>query len=361
VTGLAARVTTRLGTFVLDAAFDTPARGVTGLFGASGSGKSTLLRCIAGLRQADAGRISLNGEVWQDDGTRVFLPPHRRGVGYVSQDADLFPHLPVRDNLRYGESRVAAAARRFTTDDVITWLGIAGLLDRRTFDLSGGERQRVAIARALLSSPNLLLMDEPVSSLDEPSRREVLAYLDRVLADLALPVIYVSHSRSEVSRLADHVVWLADGRVRESGSVAQVLGRLDFAQWWGEGSSTVLEGTVAGHDEDFNLTTITTSLGDFTIHRRPEPPGTSVRLQVNGKDVSLGLAPQERSSILNEVEVTVLEIADLSPSDCLVRLGRESAADTVLFAHITRRSRSHLGLERGLRVFARVKAVAVLD
>ena len=206
MTGLSTRIGARLGAFTLDAAFDAPGSGVTGLFGASGSGKTPVLRCLAGLHRPESGTVRLEGEVWQDDGAGVFLPPHGRAVGYVSQEADLFPHLSVERNLRYADDRVPAGLRRFAWDDVVSWLGVGALLDRGVTSLSGGERQRVAIARALLASPRLLLMDEPVSALDEPARREVLSYLDRVLGELAVPVVYVSHSRAEVARLADHVV-----------------------------------------------------------------------------------------------------------------------------------------------------------
>ncbi len=361
MTGIAVRLRTRVGAFDLDAAFETPGIGVTGLFGASGSGKTTLLRCIAGLRRAAAGAIELNGTVWQDEATGLFVPPHRRGVGYVSQEADLFPHLSVRNNLRYASRRVPGERHHFSWDEVVQWLAVGPLLDRTIANLSGGERQRVAIARALLASPHLLLMDEPVSALDEPARREVLSYLEQLLRRLALPVVYVSHSLGEVARLADHLVWLTQGRVGAAGPVSQVLGRLDFARWWGQESGVVLEGAVHQHDDEFQLTTVTTPLGEFTIHRRPEPPGAPLRLQVNARDVSLGLVPQTGSSILNELRVTVLEIADLTVSDCLVRLGQPQLHDTVLLAKITHKSRHQLGLEPGLALYARVKSVAVLD
>lgn len=359
--GIAVRLQSRLGDFTLDAAFEAPGTGVTGLFGASGSGKTTVLRCIAGLHRAGAGSVELNGIVWQNEATGLFVPPHRRGVGYVSQDADLFPQLSVRNNLRYAKRRVPEGALAFSWDDVVRLLAIEPLLDRRITNLSGGERQRVAIARALLASPRLLLMDEPVSALDEPARHELLRYLEQVLHRLELPVIYVSHSLSEVARFSDHLVWLAEGGVGALGPVSQVLGRLDFARWWGEESRVLFTGTVVHHDDEFQLTSVATPLGEFTIHRRPEPPGSPVRLQVNARDVSLGLGPQSNSSILNELRVTVLEIAGLTASDCLVRLGEPNAHGAVLLAKITHKSRHRLGLKVGLTVFARIKSVAVLD
>ncbi len=346
--------------FTLDTAFEAPGRGVIGLFGASGSGKSTLLRGIAGLEADAHGLVRVNDATWQDESTGVSLAPHERGVGYVSQEADLFPHLTVRENLTYGFSRVAPSARRLEWNDVVEWLSVTPLLDRTIDKLSGGERQRVAIARALLASPKLLLMDEPVSALDEPSRREVLDHLDRVLARLALPVIYVSHSLSEVARMAAHLVWLTGGTVGDAGAVSQVLGRLDFARWRGEEMGVVLDGEIRSHDDTYQLTGVTTPLGELTIHRRAEAPGTSVRVQILARDVSLGLTTQERSSILNELQLSVIDLVDLSPSDSLVRLGRVGT-NLVLLARVTRKSRSILGLEPGRVVFARVKSVAVLD
>jgi len=361
MTGLEARLCTRLGKFAVDFQLSVSGQGVTGLFGASGSGKTTVLRCIAGLFRAREGVVKLNGDVWQDSAAGVFVPPHERGVGYVSQHTDLFPHLSVRDNLRYSLKRVPANAQSFGWADVVDWLGLDQLLDRSVPNLSGGERQRVAIARALLVSPKLLLMDEPVSALDEPARREVLTFLAPVLTRVSLPVVYVSHSLTEVTRLSDNLVWMTEGTVRVAGPVASVLGRLDFARWWGEEAGVVVDGVVRAHDQEYQLTVVSTPLGDLTIHGRPEPPGTSIRLRINGRDVSIGLSPQTGSSILNELSVSVIEITDTSPSSCLVSLGCSEQPESVLLARITRKSRSQLKLEPGTHVFARVKSVAVVD
>lgn len=359
---LDARFSTRVGEFELDIELSAEGKTVTGLAGRSGSGKTTLLRCIAGLHRAQSGLVRLNGAVWQDERAGVFVSPHLRGVGYVSQDADLFPHLSVRDNLRYAQRRAAREGPIVSWDDVVRWLEIDSLLGRSIGNLSGGERQRVAIARALLAAPRLLLMDEPVSSLDEPARRNVLDYLERVLEQISLPVVYVSHSLTEVARLSDHLVWLVDGKVADAGPVSQVLSRIDFARWWQEEPGVVLDCTVRDHDDEFQLTTVSTELGDLTIHRRPEEPGTRMRVQINARDVSLGLSPQEGSSILNELQLVIREIADHSASDCIVRLSRSKDAEgPMLLARITRKSRAHLELKQGTQVFARVKSVAVLD
>jgi molybdate transport system ATP-binding protein len=223
VSMIEARFRTTQGSFVLDATFNVPSRGVTGLFGASGSGKTTLLRLIAGLARAP-GTLVVNGEVWQDD--RIFLPTHRRALGYVFQEASLFPHLSVRANLEYGLKRVPPAERTLHWDDVIDWLGLAPLIKQQPHQLSGGQRQRVAIGRALLSSPRLLLMDEPLAALDASARADILPYLDHLHRELSIPMLYVSHAAAEVARLADHLVCQEAGRVAWQGKAADGLTQL---------------------------------------------------------------------------------------------------------------------------------------
>ena len=360
MTGLDIRLRAAFGSFVLDAVLEAPPSGVTGLFGPSGAGKTSLLRCLAGLTRAESGHVRLGDETWQDTAAGIFVAPHRRGVGYVAQQGDLFPQMSVRDNLRYGMERVPRAQQRLTWDDVVDWVALHPLLGRDVFRLSGGERQRVALGRALLASPRLLLLDEPVSALDEPTRHEVLECLRDVVRRLDVPVLYVSHSLTEVARTAERLVWLVDGRVADAGSVNQVLGRMDFARWRGEEIAAVLDGRIVSHDQTYRLTAVETPLGELLIHGRPEPPGAGVRVQINARDVSIGLRPQEGSSILNELPLEVIEIADLTASDCLVRLGRGSDGP-VLFARLTRRSRDQLELGPGRQVFARVKSVAVVD
>ena len=223
-----ARFKTALGTFTLDVDLRFPSRGVTALFGHSGSGKTSLLRLIAGLARAP-GRLSVNGETWQDENS--FLPTHRRALGYVFQEASLFPHLSVRANLEYGMKRVPPAERTMHWDEVIGWLRLASLLKQQPHQLSGGQRQRVAIGRALLSSPRLLLMDEPLAALDANARAEILPLLDQLHRELAIPMLYVSHSADEVARLADHLVCLDAGRLAWQGVVAEGLGRLGLATY----------------------------------------------------------------------------------------------------------------------------------
>ncbi len=223
MSGLRARFLITLGEFTLDVDVTAPARGVTALFGRSGAGKTTFLRCAAGLERAREGLFAVDGETWQDDVARRFVPTHRRRLGYVFQEPALFPHLTVRGNLEYGWHRVPARERRLAFDEVVALLGATPLLPRDPRELSGGERQRVAIARALLTSPRLLLMDEPLASLDATSRAEILPYLERVRDELALPILYVSHIREEVLRLADHVIVLDRGRVVASGPDAPAV------------------------------------------------------------------------------------------------------------------------------------------
>ncbi|MDE2310249.1 MAG: molybdenum ABC transporter ATP-binding protein, partial [Betaproteobacteria bacterium] len=221
---IAARFKLAYTAFVLDVDLELPARGITALFGPSGSGKTTLLRCIAGLERTTDGLLRVHDEVWQDGAN--FLPAHRRPLGYVFQEASLFPHLSVRRNLEYGMRRIPPVERKVQSEQVVELMGLSRLIERDPAHLSGGERQRVAIGRALLSSPRLLLMDEPLSALDVASRQEILPYLERLHGELEIPVIYVSHALDEVARLADHVVMLEQGCVIASGAPSEILTRL---------------------------------------------------------------------------------------------------------------------------------------
>jgi len=237
--------------FSLDVDLDLPARGVIALFGHSGSGKTTLLRCIAGLEHAPDGRLSLNDEVWQD--AERFLPTHQRPIGYVFQEASLFPHLTARGNLEYGMKRAASRMDRPALDHIVELLGIGSLLERRPDQLSGGERQRVGIARALAVKPRLLLMDEPLAALDLARKQEILPYLERLHEELEIPVLYVSHSPDEVARLADHIVVMRDGRAVAAGPLTETLARLDLPIQLGEDAGVVLDAVVAERDTQWQL------------------------------------------------------------------------------------------------------------
>jgi len=343
--------------FELDAALDIPARGVTGIFGPSGSGKTTLLRCLAGLEPQARGHLRLGEETWQDDATGVRLPVHHRPIGVVFQDARLFPHLDVRANLDYGRRR---AGKRAVTDDrnIIQLLGLEQLLARYPHQLSGGEAQRVAIARALLTQPRLLLMDEPLASLDPARKAEILPYLEDLHRELALPVIYVSHALEEILRLADQLILMQAGRTLAHGPLPDMLARLDLPLSHGTDAGVVIEATVSGHDDHYHLTEARFEGGQFTVARQHVELGETLRLRVQARDVSLALSRTEDSSILNVLEATVTEIAAEPEGRATVRL---SLGATALLARITEKSRDRLGLVPGMRVYAQVKSVALAE
>jgi molybdate transport system ATP-binding protein len=355
----------RAGGFLLDVDFAAPATGVTGVFGPSGSGKTTLLRCVAGLERAPGGLLEVAGETWQDEARGRFLPPHRRRAGFVFQEAGLFPHLSVRRNLEYGWRRTAAGERRVGIDEAVEWLGLGPLLARSPGALSGGERQRVAVARALLTSPRLLLMDEPLAALDAAARDEILPYLERLHASLAIPVLYVSHSAAELLRLADHLLLLAAGRLRAAGPVAEVSTRLELLPWGPEAElGVVVDARVAGHDEAFDLTYLDFAGGRMSLPRHAAAaPGSRQRVRILARDVSLALEKPERTSVLNVFQARIVEIgetgeggADQAPQP-LVKL---DAGGVALLSQITRKSLAVLELRPGLEVYAVVKGVALL-
>jgi molybdate transport system ATP-binding protein len=342
--------------FALDVDLELAGRGVTALFGPSGSGKTTLLRCVAGLERVSGAALSVSGAVWQDADT--FVPTHRRRLGYVFQEASLLAHLSVRRNLEYGMKRVPPALRRGGLEASIELLGIGSLLDRAPESLSGGERQRVAIARALAVSPELLLLDEPLASLDVARKQEILPYLERLHDDLDIPVIYVSHSPDEVARLADHVVLLDNGRVVAQGGLQATLSRLDLAQAFDDDMGVVIEATIGAHDPTDHLTRIDFPGGSVQVSRCAEAPGSRKRFRIQARDVSLATQRPEHTSILNVFEARVVEIADATvPGQVLVKL---DVGGTPLIARISGRSRKELRIEAGGSVWAQVKSVAVL-
>lgn len=345
----------RPGGFFLDAEFTAPGQGVTALFGGSGSGKTTVLRCVAGLERA-RGYCRIQDETWQD--AQAFLPCHRRPIGYVFQEASLFPHLSVRGNLEFGWRQVNATQRRIRFEDSVELLGIGSLLQRATARLSGGERQRVAIARALLTSPRLLLMDEPLSALDHASKEAIIPYLERVFDELGLPVLYVSHHPDEVARLADHMVLMEAGKVRADDRAADLMTRLDLPLARFDSASAFLDGQVAGHDDTFHLTYVDTNAGRFTVPREDLEIGRRARIQVHARDVSLALTDHHDTSILNILPARVLDTHDLDPSQLLVRLRLEDGQNLV--ARVTRRSGVALGLHEGMPLYAQVKSVALV-
>ena len=353
--GIVAQLALRRGDFALDVDLALPGRGVSALCGPSGSGKTTVLRCLAGLERAACGKVSVNGECWQAAG--VFVPTHRRALGYVFQEANLLPHLSLRANLEFAYRRLPPAARRIELDAVVAWLGLEALLGRREVTaLSGGERQRVAIGRALLASPRLLLMDEPLSALDTASRQEILPYLESLHATLDVPLIYVSHAYDEVARLADHVVLLERGRVLASDTLHALEARLDLPLAHGEEAGATLEATVGAHADADLLTRLDFAGGALWVGRLARPIGAPVRLRVLARDVSLALSAATDSSILNVLPAHIEALAETDDGrvDLRLRLGQ-----SILLARITRRSARGLGLAVGQPVFAQIKSVSL--
>jgi len=341
--------------FALDVDLHLAARGVSALFGASGSGKTTLLRCIAGLIKTPDGVLRVGNERWQDGA--FFVPTHRRSLAYVFQEASLLPHLSVRGNVEFGMKRVAAPARRVDFAHVVELLGIAPLLARAPAALSGGERQRVAIASALLTSPRLLLMDEPLAALDAAGKEEILPYLERLHGELDVPVLYVSHSLDEVARLADHLVLIDAGRVVASDTLAAIQARLDLPIAHLDDAGTVIDTAVAVHDQAYHLTRLDFAGGQLWTALVDRPLGSRVRARVLARDVSIATVAPQGSSIGNILAGRIVQIEDEGADRVSLRV--LVAANTTLLSRITRRSRDQLGLAVGMGVFAQVKTVVV--
>jgi len=342
--------------FSLDVDLTLPGTGITALFGASGSGKTTLLRCLAGLEFAAQARIVINGVCWQDEQT--FVPTRQRALGYVFQEASLLPHLSVRKNLAFGQPRSRDPQSRQQLEKTAELLGIAHLLERDPARLSGGERQRVAIARALLSKPKILLMDEPLAALDLKRKQEILPYLEQLHDELAIPVLYVSHSPDEVARLADHLVLLREGRVTACGPLHETLARLDQPPAFADEAGVVIDVDVAVHDDVDWLSRLDFAGGQIWVARRSEPLGKKMRCRIHARDVSLTRDEAQQTSILNRIPVCVQAIAGADhPAHVMVKLDTEGV---FLLARITRRSVQSLGLRAGDKIWAQVKAVALL-
>jgi molybdate transport system ATP-binding protein len=346
-----------IGDFTLNVDLNLPGSGLTALFGHSGCGKTTLLRCIAGLQPA-SGELMVNGDTWHS--AHENRPVHQRPLAYVFQETSLFPHLSVERNLNYGYRRVPVSQRRIQFDQAVEWLGLAHLLKRMPQKLSGGERQRVAIARALLTSPRLLLLDEPVSALDEPGKRDVLGYLERLRAHLDIPMVYVSHSVSEVARLADHLVIMREGKVAAEGDLQTVLSRPDQPLALEDDASVIVPATIVKQDTQWHLCLAEFNGGQFWLRDdRQLKPGTPVRLQVMARDVSIALSARHDQSIQNVVAATVTDIApEQTPGVTTLRL---MAGNTPFLARLTSRSVQHLELQEGASVWLQVKSVAIIE
>ncbi|WP_227870773.1 molybdenum ABC transporter ATP-binding protein [Orrella marina] len=344
--------------FRLQVDLSLPATGVTVLFGPSGSGKTTVLRCVAGLERG-RGRVLIGDEAWQDSDRGAWLPTWARDLGYVFQEASLFEHMDVQANLRFGLQRTKTASGQQALDAAVEMLGIGHLLKRKPQSLSGGERQRVAIARALATQPRILLLDEPLASLDVVRRQELLPWLERMHLALQIPVLYVTHSMEELTRLADHVVLMEGGQVRIEGPVSQVLSDPQFAAAVGGEAGTVLTGIIKSHDDAFHLTCVDLHGSEIWVRKRDARIGTVVRLHIHANDVSLATSEPRDTSIQNILRGVVDVIDDDShPASCLVRIRH---ADQCLIARVTRKAVASLKLEAQVSVWVQIKSVALSE
>lgn len=345
----------RLGNFELEAAFESSGR-LTALFGTSGSGKTSLVNLIGGLIRPAQGRILIDGRLLVDTQKRVFVPVHRRRIGYVFQDARLFPHMTVSQNLRYGRFFTPASERYADMDAVVDLLGIGHLLDRRPSLLSGGEKQRVAIGRALIASPRLILMDEPLAALDDARKAEILPYIERLRDEARIPIVYVSHSVAEVARLATDIVMLSGGKVSAFGPAQEILQQLDLlpAQERHQGG-TLLEMTVVEHDIPFGMSVLRSPAGELRIFGQDAPVGGRVRVRIRANDVMVATQPPQGLSALNVLSGTIAEVRDGSGmlSDVTIECGGQK-----VLARITGRSAQMLDLKPGQQAFAVVKTVS---
>lgn len=350
------RVKTSLDRFTLDIDLQLPDRGLTALFGHSGSGKTTALRCIAGLHRAE-GSIRIGDQLWQDGDS--FVPVHQRPLAYVFQEASLFAHLSVRKNIEYGYRRVPAAERKIEIAQAVEWLGIEPLLSRMPAKLSGGERQRVAIARALLTSPRILLMDEPLSALDHKGKHEIMPYLEELHDSLEIPVLYVTHSPDEVAHLADHLVVIERGRVLANGPLMETMARLDLPMKSEEDAGVVLNSVITERIEQWHLVRCEFAGGSILARDPGLPVGHRIRLRVLARDISLALEPATGTSIQNIMPATIEELVeDRHPAIMLVRI---RVGMSPMLVRLTRLSADKLQLKPGMKVWAQVKSAAILE
>ena len=350
---LSVDVTHLQGSFELDAQFEAP-RGITVLFGRSGSGKTTIVNAVAGLLTPQKGLIKLDGTVLFDSASGQCLPPHARRIGYIFQESRLFPHMTVRQNLQYGARFAPKNGAGEDFDRVVSLLGLGPFLNRRPARLSGGERQRVAIGRALLSSPRLVLADEPLSNLDDARKQEILPYFERLRDEIDVPILYVSHAASEVTRLATTVVSLQNGSVQKQGPASEVLSDPEVTPLGAQAAGSLLQGCVTAHDGD-GITTVKAGGIELLLPEVPHPVDTPLRLRINAQDVMIATKKPDGISALNILPAKVAEIRRGDGPGVLVQL---QAGDNLFLARITQRSAKSLALMTGMEVFAVLKAVS---
>lgn len=353
----------KIGKLDLHAQFDIAEPGITALFGPSGSGKTTIINAIAGLLRPDRGRITIHDRAVFDSMKRINLAPRRRRVGYVFQDARLFPHLSVAANLFYGHKRCDRPMNKAACDDVIAMLGIGNLLSRRPNLLSGGEKQRVSLGRALLGNPEILLLDEPLSALDQGRKNEIIPYLENLRDTRQLPILYVSHAIDEVARLADHMVVMEGGKTLASGSVFDMLGRTDLAPLAGQfDTGTVLPATVKSRDPQGVISFLDCAGQRFVVPFLGKKSGSPVRLHIRARDVMIARTALTGISANNVLPVTIRDIADNGGDTLDVTLGLghdDTGENRTIHARITQWSATRLKLAIGQRVFAVIKSVTV--
>lgn len=343
--------------FHVDTQFTVPSNGITALFGPSGCGKTTILRCIAGLNRLN-GIFQFNDDIWQDNHT--FRPTYKRPIAYVFQEADLFPHLNVRQNLTFGNKRLKTQETGPTYDDIISLLGLTPLLDRSPQFLSGGERQRVAIGRALLTSPKLLLMDEPLSGLDRSAKDEIILYLEGLHEALKIPILFVSHDVSEVERLADHIILMDNGRILAQGPLLDMLSDPSLPLSAAEEAATVLEGRVSSFDPQDHLTALEIEGATLYVPGYIGRAGDKRRLRISATDISLSPTQPSKTTILNVLEATITSVNPMKDGKVTLFLTVGGMTGSRLVSRITHRSFRSFQFAPGQNVFAQIKGVSMV-
>lgn len=341
--------------FELSVDLTLPFLGTTVIFGPSGGGKTTILRAIAGLEPDVKGHIRINQQTWQAPG--VFVPAHQRRVGFVFQHSALLPHLSVEQNLRYGWQRVGGTATEYA--QCVEQLDLAPLLQRAIGQLSGGERQRVALGRALLTRPDILLLDEPLAALDAARRSEILGVLERLKQTTTIPFLYVTHAVDEMSRLADYLVLMKGGRVRQAGPALEVMNHPDAPLALRDDAGVVVQATVQQRDAH-GLIMLQSPMGELYAHGPAHMPGDRLRVRIHARDVSLALSHHSDTSMLNILPVTVLTLRDGAGGQALIELSTGDQSEQRLLAKISYASVARLNIAPGLALWAQIKAVALL-
>ncbi|MCW9032724.1 MAG: molybdenum ABC transporter ATP-binding protein [Rhodospirillales bacterium] len=353
---LEVKVQKSLGNFAIDAEFSVNSQGVSALYGRSGSGKTSLVNMLAGLENPDQGSISIDGTMLFDKEKGINLPPEQRRLGYVFQEARLFPHLSIEKNLNYGKVAATHKENIVTFDQIVELLDLSNLLKRRPYSLSGGEKQRVALGRALLAAPRLLLMDEPLASLDAHRKSEILPFIERLREEVKLPIVYVSHAIEEIVRLADSLILISDGKVVASGPIEEVTSRLDLFPLTGRyEAGAVVATTVKQADNGFGLSTLAFNGGELLVPRVDLPEGEKLRLRIRARDISIATQKPENTSILNTLPGRINDIREIGESQVEVSID----VGVSLLARITKKARHDLNLAPGTEVFAMIKAIAI--